>query len=96
MLARFPSEQAGAVGYSTVAAFKGMEAPAVVLTDIFDLSRPESANLLYVAASRATDRLHILVSEALKPEMKKLLSFEARNVEHGREDVRPNRSNGKP
>ncbi|MER3389258.1 MAG: NERD domain-containing protein [Microcella sp.] len=39
--------------------FKGLEAPAVILTDV-DLSKGYHRDLLYVGASRATDRLVVL------------------------------------
>ena len=72
-LVRFPDQAKGACSYSTVAAFKGLEAPAVVLTDIDDLSKPWKPSLFYVAVSRATDRLHILVKDDLRAEVKKPL-----------------------
>jgi superfamily I DNA/RNA helicase len=53
--------QAGKVVYSTIHAFKGLEAPAVVLTDLDrDVAAPFEA-LLYVGITRATDRLVALI-----------------------------------
>ncbi|WP_314430704.1 NERD domain-containing protein [Microbacterium lacticum] len=53
--------QAGKVVYSTIHAFKGLEAPAVVLTDLDrDGAAPFEA-LLYVGITRATDRLVALI-----------------------------------
>lgn len=53
--------QAGKVVYSTIHAFKGLEAPAVVLTDLdHDGAAPFEA-LLYVGITRATDRLVALI-----------------------------------
>lgn len=45
---------------STTRLFKGLEAPAVVVTDVTDVSSAEAESLLYVAMSRPTDRLVML------------------------------------
>ncbi|CAN5566848.1 hypothetical protein BH10ACT5_BH10ACT5_05580 [soil metagenome] len=56
-----PPRQAGRVVYSTIHAFKGLEASAVVLTDLDrDVASPFEA-LLYVGITRATDRLVVLI-----------------------------------
>jgi len=47
------------IRWGTVHEFKGLEAPAVILTDV-DLSKEHHRDLLYVGASRATDRLVVL------------------------------------
>jgi len=47
------------IRWGTIHEFKGLEAPAVILTDV-DLSKPYHRDLLYVGASRATDRLVVL------------------------------------
>lgn len=53
--------QAGKVVHSTIHAFKGLEASAVVLTDLDrDVASPFEA-LLYVGITRATDRLVVLI-----------------------------------
>ena len=49
------------VRWGTVHAFKGLEAPVVVLTDI-DGAGPLWQDLLYVGMTRATDRLVVLTS----------------------------------
>lgn len=55
---------------STVSDFKGLEAGAVVLTDLRTFSTPTHRNLLYVGATRALHRLTILadtdVREAIR------------------------------
>lgn len=53
-------EDATRIRWGTIHEFKGLEAPAVILTDI-DLSKEYHRNLLYVGASRATDRLVVLM-----------------------------------
>ena len=48
----------GQVQYSTIHAFKGLEAPAVVVTDLDKtMTTDDFASLLYVGLTRATDRL---------------------------------------
>jgi superfamily I DNA/RNA helicase len=49
------------IRWGTIHEFKGLEAPAVILTDI-DLSKEYHRDLLYVGASRATDRLVVLAA----------------------------------
>ena len=51
------------IRWGTIHEFKGMEAPAVILTDI-DYSNKYVHDLLYVGASRATDRLIVLSAKA--------------------------------
>ncbi|MFN4002646.1 ATP-binding domain-containing protein [Microcella sp.] len=50
------------VRWRSIHEFKGLEAPAVILTDV-DLSKEYHRDLLYVGASRATDRLVVLEQE---------------------------------
>jgi len=47
------------VRWGTVHEFKGLDAPAVILTDVH-LSKHYHRDLVYVGASRATDRLVVL------------------------------------
>ena len=54
-----PSKTRRAFGGGSIHEFKGLEAPAVILTDV-DLSKEYHRDLLYVGASRATDRLVVL------------------------------------
>lgn len=53
----------GKLRYATIQAFKGLEAPAVVLTDLDDTLVPGFKALLYVALTRATDRLVALMTK---------------------------------
>jgi superfamily I DNA/RNA helicase len=52
-------EDSTRIRWGTIHEFKGLEAPAVILTDV-DLSKEYHRDLLYVGASRATDRLVVL------------------------------------
>jgi hypothetical protein len=49
-------DDATRIRWGSIHEFKGLEAPAVILTDV-DLSKEYHRDLLYVGASRATDRL---------------------------------------
>ncbi len=52
----------GQVRYSTIHAFKGLEAPAVVVTDLDETTTTDNFDsLLYVGLTRATDRLIALI-----------------------------------
>ncbi|MHB8967641.1 MAG: nuclease-related domain-containing DEAD/DEAH box helicase [Thermoleophilia bacterium] len=52
---------AGYTGYCTIQAFKGMEAAAVVITDVADLESEKMRGLLYVGVTRALVRVVVLV-----------------------------------
>ncbi len=54
-------EDSTRIRWGTIHEFKGLEAPAVILTDI-DLAKEHHRDLLYVGASRATDRLVVLTA----------------------------------
>ncbi len=48
------------VRYTTIHSFKGLDAPAVILTDL-DSSRKQFEALFYIGMTRATDRLVVLI-----------------------------------
>ncbi|MET9047037.1 NERD domain-containing protein [Streptomyces sp. NPDC004362] len=48
----------GEVQYATIQAFKGLEAPAVVVTDLDRKLVPNFESVIYVGLTRATDRLY--------------------------------------
>jgi len=52
--------------YASVYRFKGLEARAVVLTDIERLDSARERDLFYVGATRATQRLIVLANESLR------------------------------
>jgi hypothetical protein len=60
--------------YGTIHGFKGMEAAAVIVTDLDDVSGQGAEALFYVAVTRATERLVLLLPEAARPSMAGLLS----------------------
>jgi superfamily I DNA/RNA helicase len=55
-----PSSRAR-LDYGTIQSFKGLEAPAVVVTDLDDHRVPNFESVMYVGLTRATDRLIALV-----------------------------------
>ena len=50
--------------FSTIHAFKGMESPVVAVTDIDEIGSAQTESLLYVAMTRATDRLILLIDKS--------------------------------
>lgn len=55
------SPRPGQLRYSTIHAFKGLDAPAVIITDLDEATSPTFESLLYVGMTRATDRLTALI-----------------------------------
>lgn len=51
----------GTAAYSTIHSFKGLDAPAVILTDMSDKGLANFDSLTYTGLTRATDRLIVLV-----------------------------------
>lgn len=59
--------------YGTIHAFKGLEAPVIILTDIRHINGREDEKLLYTGLTRSTDRLYALVSTQARDELMELL-----------------------
>lgn len=53
----------GKVRFSSIQAFKGLEAPAVVVTDLDRVNVPNFESVLYVGLTRATDRVYGLMEK---------------------------------
>lgn len=51
----------GKLRYATIHAFKGLDAPAVIVTDLDDSGWPNFDALVYIGLTRATDRLVTMV-----------------------------------
>ena len=66
-------------GYGSVHSFKGLEAPAVIVTDIDRFADAAAENLLYVAISRALHRIVLLVAEGVRPALVRALFDEGTN-----------------
>ena len=59
----------GYISYTSIHAFKGLEAPAILVTDIEHLASDTPLDLFYVAITRALHRLSILVHESARSEV---------------------------
>lgn len=57
------SREGGYVRYTSVHAFKGLESPVVIITDLDSFSGARDRELFYVAVSRSQERLIVLVNE---------------------------------
>jgi hypothetical protein len=69
-----PEQRAGASSYGTIAAFKGLEAPAIILTDINEVATPAAQRLFYVGVSRATDHLRVIARDGLQASVAGLIT----------------------
>jgi superfamily I DNA/RNA helicase len=67
------SRRAARIQASTVHAFKGLEASAVIVADVANVDSLHGRQLLYIAASRATDRLAVLVDDRAAPALAELI-----------------------
>lgn len=63
----------GGVRYCTTHAFKGLEAPVVIVTDITSVGTASDESLFYVAVTRATDRLYVLADSSLQKPLVNLI-----------------------
>ena len=57
------------ITYSSIYRYKGLEAPAVVITDVDALDTPAQRSLLYVGCTRALQRLVILADEKVREQL---------------------------
>ena len=66
-----PYEQAtpGQIRFTTIQSFKGLDSPAIVVTDIERLAGELFSSLFYVATTRALERLCIAVHETAKSDI---------------------------
>lgn len=69
----FGSAGDGHTPYGTIHAFKGLEAPAVIVTDIDAVSGDMAEALLYIAITRPTERLLLLLPESARSDIARLL-----------------------
>ncbi len=79
-----PPTPGPALRFSTIAGFKGLEADAVLIVDINDLSSEKSRYSLYVGGSRARGLLSLFIDEAARPAYEKMKGeLEQRSVHKG-------------
>jgi hypothetical protein len=63
----------GHVGYCSIWSFKGMEAPAVVVTDVDTVADDEARALFYVALTRPLHSLTVLASERIREDVLRMI-----------------------
>ena len=63
----------GRIRYTTIHSFKGLESPAVVVTDIEKLDSVRSGDLFYIALSRALHRLNVLAHARIQETIRRIL-----------------------
>ena len=61
------------VNFCTIAAFKGLESQAIIVSDIHELDSENSRDLLYVAMSRAMLKLVMILPESLRHKVNRML-----------------------
>jgi len=72
-LAPVDQPRKGCVSYGTAHAFKGLDAAAVIVTDIESVSDDTGEALLYIATSRARDDLTVLARDTARADFRRLL-----------------------
>ena len=68
------STESRSIRFGTISSFKGLEAPAVILTDIDEVGTGQAQRLFYVGISRATDRLRVLAQDGLQGTVAEILT----------------------
>ncbi len=62
------------IGWTSVATFKGLDAPAVVVTDVETIGSREARDLFYIAITRVLQRLVILAQDHVREQAIRLLT----------------------
>lgn len=75
-----PFERAGAkeIRYGSIHSFKGLEAPAVIVTDVDQVNGLSANALFYIAVTRALQRLVILLQDSVKTQIIDVLAAGAK------------------
>jgi Nuclease-related domain/UvrD-like helicase C-terminal domain/AAA domain len=63
------SATGGQIGYSTIHSFKGLEAGAIIVTDVENITGATATALFYIAVTRALHRLTLLIHGSAKDEI---------------------------
>ena len=69
----FEATREGEIGYASIHAFKGLEAGAIIVTDIDRIRDEASVALFYIATTRALHRLVILADDSVKKDVREAL-----------------------
>jgi hypothetical protein len=70
----YPASDSAACNWTTVHAFKGLEAPVVIIADMDHVTTAERADLFYIGITRALQRLVILLGPSARRELAELLT----------------------
>jgi hypothetical protein len=71
-IAPYPSGR-DSISYCTIHSFKGLESPAVILTDLENLDAAGRLDLLYVGMSRALHQLYIFAEQSARETLSKAI-----------------------
>ena len=63
----FENQSDKQIRYGSIHAFKGMESPAIIVTDVKTITGERAESLFYIAMTRALHRLYVLADNNLKP-----------------------------
>lgn len=69
----YRTAKSGKIRYTTIQKFKGLEAPAAILTDFTRLTGEHEASLFYIGLSRALHRLGIFLHDDLKTHIRSII-----------------------
>lgn len=70
----FGDSAGGHTQYGTIHAFKGLEAPAVIATDLDEVSGPAAEALFYIAVTRPTERLVLVLPDSARTSLARSLA----------------------
>ncbi|MEV0054328.1 NERD domain-containing protein/DEAD/DEAH box helicase [Saccharopolyspora shandongensis] len=73
VLAPFKEADKKSIRYGTIHSFKGLDAPAVVVTDIEELKDANAESLFYIASSRARDDLTVIARDTARADFRRLI-----------------------
>lgn len=69
-----PNPIVGKLRHSTIHAFKGLEAPVIVITDIEHVSSRHDEMLLYTGLTRSTDKVYAFIQKSAQQDLISILS----------------------
>jgi DNA polymerase III delta prime subunit len=69
----FPAGRSDCAQYCTIQAFKGLEAPVVILTDLADVESALASDLFYIGMSRSVQRLAVCAPIAVATQLLSIL-----------------------
>lgn len=65
----FENQSDNQIGYGSIHAYKGMESPAIIVTDVETITGEQAEALFYIAMTRALHRLYVLAYNNIKREI---------------------------